>query len=325
MSMEHFKPQKSTLLILGNEPLNQSSLDKLSEIFNLYKSSESLDKEKVEVIWSDLSVKIDSNLLSSFPNLRLIIQLTTALTNFSQEVLENSSYEIIHLATHKKFLQSITSTAEHAWALMMFANNKLREANNSVLQGAWDRRIISKYQLLNKNVGIIGFGRLGRLIAQYAFAFGMNVFAYDKSVVPRIDSVEFVANIYELLTKSDFVFLTASVESRDNPILGKTELIKMKSDSILINVSRGCLVDQFALVDLLQKRKNFYYATDVLQSEDLKNTVILRNNEIQLIHLDNVYCTPHIGGYSIDARLDCEQHIIDFILKGRCDCESKFN
>lgn len=240
-------------------------------------------------------------------------------------MLESQHLRIIHLAQHKEFLKNITTTAEHAWALMLFANNKLRKANNEVLQGSWNRTSISKFQLLNKNLGIIGFGRLGNLVAKYALSFGMNVFAYDNAVVPRMDSVDFVESIDELLKNSDFVFLTASVENNIEPILGRDELMKMKSNSILVNVSRGILVDQFALLDLLRERQGFSYATDVLQSEDLVNPALLIENEKELINLKNVYCTPHIGGYSIDARLSCEQHIIDFILEGECGCGSKFD
>jgi phosphoglycerate dehydrogenase-like enzyme len=310
--------------ILSREPVSELTLFQMRKQFKILDEDpvHFADKSLATWLWIDISVRVDLKLLNEYPQVQNIIYPATGETNISTKVLQSKIIKIYNLRPHKKFLLGIPSTAEHAWALLLVANNRIIAAHHHVESGSWDRTVFPRNQLFGKNLGIIGFGRLGNLVSTFATAFGMQVGAFDidsgrqfSNGIRRYDSLN------TLLGVSDYVILTASVNNKNAPILNHDEIQHFKNGSILVNVSRGCLVNQGAVLDSLNKGALSYYASDVRASEDFDSLIKAElSTELELISHSNTLFTPHIGGYSLDARYECELHLLNYVRIGKCQC-----
>lgn len=311
---------------MGNEPISSLALKQLSEFLHYHKIDvDSKDpNSQTSILWVDLSVSVSKTLLDCFPGLKTIVTCTTGLTHIDLMEADLRKIQIISLKGHNEFLDTITASSEHAWTLLMSANCNLVNAHKSVQRGEWSRTEIVKHQLQGKNLGIIGLGRIGQNLNNYAHAFGMNVYAFDtKQSLPLLSDLIFVKSLDNLLELSDFIVLSASVQDSYTKVIGREQLRKVRNNAVLVNISRGCLVDEIAIAEALVTNKLAFYATDVLSFEDFSYA---RSYDLSsrnpFLGIANSIVTPHIGGYSVDARINCELHLIRLLKEGSCGCES---
>ena len=191
--------------------------------------------------------------------------------------------------TNGKILQG-PEVADHAMALLLTLTRNIQ----LVLRKADDVRNPRPLELMNKTAVVVGAGGIGMLIAERAFSFGMAVNVINVENVPYIRSIEklYAPNQFcDILPEADVLFIAAPLTSMTKEILGDSELSIMKENSIIINVSRGGLVDTEALTKHLSKGKFHSVGLDVTNPEPLPGNH-------KLLNFSNVVVTPHLAGMS---------------------------
>lgn len=201
------------------------------------------------------------------------------------------------------------ATAELAIGLMLAASRHIPQAHASLKEGEWRRNDFLGTQLSGKVLGIIGFGRVGRLVAERAHAFGMEVLAYDQ-YIPEETAREtgvLLVELDELLAQSDYITLHAALTPESVAVINRETIAHMKDGAILINAARGRLVDESALADALQSGKVRAAALDVYSSEPPPA-------DHPLIGLPNVIHLPHIGANTVEAEHAVGKQIVDQVV-----------
>ncbi|MCW5737323.1 MAG: D-2-hydroxyacid dehydrogenase family protein [Enhydrobacter sp.] len=181
-------------------------------------------------------------------------------------------------------------TAELGWALLMMCARDLAKAERLARAGKWHDGIEQMVVLEGKRLGILGLGKLGSRAARYGKAFGMDVVAWSQNLTP--DKAEAGGARYvskdELLATSDFVSIHLALSDRTRGLIGAADLAKMKKTAILVNTSRGPIVDEDALIAALKNRTILHAGLDVYDREPLPA-------DHPLTKLDNVTLLPHLG------------------------------
>lgn len=185
---------------------------------------------------------------------------------------------------------SNASTAELCWALLMSCARDLAKAERLMRTGGWHDGIRQMVVLEGKRLGVLGLGRLGSRVAGYARAFGMDVVAWSQNLTAE-KAAEGGARLVskdELLATSDFVTIHLVLSDRSRGLIGAPELAKMKKTAILVNTSRGPIVDEAALIAALRDGTIAHAGLDVYDKEPLPKGHPLTT-------LDNVTLVPHLG------------------------------
>lgn len=190
------------------------------------------------------------------------------------------------------------SVAEHTIMLILAVLRRLIPSITAINKGEFafdlDRRLY--HQLHEKTVGIVGLGNIGRRVAEIVHAFGGRSLFFDEvSISPEVAKACHVrpVELEELLRDSDIVTLHVPLLESTRGLIGWDQLCMMKPSSVLINTSRGPVIDEAALIKALEEKKIAGAGLDVFAEEPPK----LDN---PLLHMDNVVTTPHIGGFSIE-------------------------
>jgi len=208
------------------------------------------------------------------------------------------------------------AVAEHAFALLLSITRRLALGREILCNGTWrDGLAYEVAGLHGKTLGIFGFGRIGRRIGRIGLGFGMNVVATTKDPdgeQERKHQVTLV-DFDQLLARSDYLVLAAPVTPETLGIFGKQQFERMKPSAILINVSRGALVDEAALIEALRDHKIAGVGVDVFPVEP-------PSMDHPLLHLENVTATPHVAwgtGEAVQALLDGAIANVEAFLEGR--------
>ncbi len=265
---------------------------------------------EVEILVVRLAQKIDSDILIKFPNLKKVVSATTGLDHIDIKALNDKGIRLISLRGHNDFLKTIPSTAEHTWALIMALIRNIPNANDHVKKGGWNRDLFRGIQLKNKTIGIVGFGRTGQKVAEYARAFNMKVKYYDPYVKVQQDIK--INSLKHLFEQSDIITFHVHLNEETHHLLNNKNIQNLKINSYLINTSRGSIWDESAVLKTLIKKKILGIAIDVLGTElDRINTSPLWQAQQKGY---NVIITPHIGGATWDAMWACEEYIANSFL-----------
>lgn len=257
-------------------------------------------------------VYISDALMQEATQLDAICTASTGTTHIDTEAAANRGIEIISLKDETEILHEIPSTAEHAFGLMMCGVRKIPQAWDSVRGGNWDYEQFIGRQLDALTVGIIGYGRLGTMFADFCRPVAGEILAHDPYVEITDTSVEQV-DLEELLSTSDVISLHVHVTDETREMLDAKSFDKMKSDVVLVNTSRGELVDETALISFLEENPDAYYATDVI-TDEVKDK---HENEFKQWATadgqDQTVITPHIGGITREAKEIAWHHTADLL------------
>jgi D-3-phosphoglycerate dehydrogenase len=201
--------------------------------------------------------------------------------------------------------------ADHALALLLAATRRVVEHDASVRRGEWDRGgSLTPWDLHAKRVGVVGYGRIGRNVVRRLHGFGTEIKVFDP--VASLDSQLACATLDELLGWADVVMLHAPLTAATQSLIGAEQLAAMKSGAVLVNTSRGGLIDEAALLDALTSGRLRAAALDVFMDEPPSSQTLRQ--------LPNVVLSPHIGGLSREAiqamATQCVQQVLD-VLDGR--------
>jgi D-3-phosphoglycerate dehydrogenase len=191
---------------------------------------------------------------------------------------------------------NILTTAEHTMAMLLAQARNIPQAHAALVAGRWERSKWEGVELADKTLGIIGLGRIGKLVAQRALAFGMHVVAHDPFVAPdrarqiNVDLLE----LDELVAVADFLTLHVVKTPETLGMIGTDLLAKAKPNLRIVNVSRGGVIDEAALAEAIREGRIAGAALDVFASEP--------TTESPLFALPQVVVTPHLGASTAEAQ-----------------------
>jgi phosphoglycerate dehydrogenase-like enzyme len=227
-------------------------------------------------------------LLERLPKLRLLV--TTGMRNASIDVAAARDLGIVVSGTSG----SAASTPELAWGLVLAVARGIPQEHESVRSGAWQVGLGT--ELEGKTLGVLGLGRIGSRVARYGLAFGMEVIAWSQNLTrERAESVGArLVERDELFAHADVLTVHLVLSERTRGLVGGRELALMKDGAFLVNTSRGPIVDERALVDVLERRAIAGAALDVFDEEPLQAEHPFRR-------LDNVVVTPHVGYVTLES------------------------
>lgn len=261
------------------------------------------------VLITRLGHRIDEAVLCAGKRLQVVVTPTTGLDHIDLGCLQKSGIHLIALKGETEFLKTVTATAEHTWGLLLSLIRKIPDSVVDVRNGNWRRDRYRGRELSNKCLGIIGYGRLGKIVAQYGLAFNMQVLVYDPFVGPvnqRIESTDLDA----LLRRADIVTLHIPLDEKNKSSYDADIFNCMKNGSYFINTSRGALIDENALLEALQSGKLAGAALDVIcnekQGQGLESPLIDYANKN-----GNLIITPHVGGATLDSMWKTEVFVAE--------------
>lgn len=245
--------------------------------------------------------QIDREVFEAGKNLKAIVSATTGLDHIDLETAKNLNIPVLSLKGEQTFLSTITATAEHTWGLLLALMRRIPEAIDSVQAGLWNRDALKGHDLEGKRLGIVGFGRLGKQVSIYGSAFRMRVAAYDPFLDTWPTTVLRKPSLPELLADSDVLTIHVNLHPGALKLIGRSELAALPRGSVLVNTSRGQLLDEAALLDALVFGQLGGAAIDVLADERQHDT--RQNNPLLAYakHHRNLLITPHIGGATHEA------------------------
>jgi len=245
-----------------------------------------------------LTEKINSELLSAAPKLRIVANVAVGYDNI--DVAECTKRGVVAANTPGVLDET---TADFAWTLMMAVGRRLVEGDTLARSGnwkGWDLDQLVGTDVWGKTLGIVGFGRIGRAMARRALGFHMKVIYADAVRAPEALEKELKAEHRELnslLAEADFVSVHVPLLPETRGLFDAVRFLKMKPTAYLINTSRGAVVDEAALVQALENGKIAGAALDVFENEPLIHPGLKR---------PNVVLAPHIASASIETRTKTE-------------------
>lgn len=206
------------------------------------------------------------------------------------------------------------TAAEHTIAMIMALSRNIPQATSSLKLGNWEKKEFEGWEIFNKTLGIIGVGRIGRLVAERAKSLQMKVTAYDPYIKPKtIEKLDIEpVSFDELLQNSDYITVHTPLTSETNHMINKKTISKMKRGAMLINCARGNIVNEDDLYDALKSGHLAGAALDVFSKEP--------PGKIKLMSLSNFICTPHLGASTKEAQdkvaKDIAEQVVDYLMYG---------
>lgn len=237
-----------------------------------------------------------------------------------------TGYNVVDIQAAKELGITVTnvpdyataSVAQHVFALLLEVATHVGHHNDAVHQGKWSASPDFTFwdyplmELSGKAFGVLGYGRIGKATAKIAQAFGMHVIAYDRGRLGNDGDVRKV-DLEELFASSDILSLHVPLSADTNGIINKDSINKMKDGVILINTSRGPLIDEQALADALKSKKVGAAALDVVSKEPISADHVLLGQE-------NCILTPHIAWAPLESRrrlMACVEENLTSYLNGK--------
>lgn len=238
-------------------------------------------------------------MLGPQPRCRVLVAGVTGLDHIDLEACAERAVRVLSLKGETEFLKDVRATAELTVGLLLALVRHIPAAVSHVRSGGWDRGLFRGRELFEKTAGIVGMGRLGSQVAHILAAFGMRVLGCD----PRPDFPEGLAErcprLEDLLAQSDVVSLHVPYGPATHHLIGRAELQAMKKTALLVNTSRGGVVDETAILEALGSGAMAGAALDVLEGEpaiDGTHPVIRA-----LPAHDNLLVVPHLGGNTTES------------------------
>lgn len=256
---------------------------------------------EADVLWVRLRNRIDTEVLTAARRLKVIVTATTGLNHIDLEEARRRGIRVLSLQGETAFLRDIRATAEHTLALMLALLRHVPGATAHVREGGWNRDVFKGRELHGMTVGIVGYGRLGRILARYLKALGTRVLAADphtdsKTVEPGVTLVA----LPQLLQGADLVTLHVNLSDETQGLFGREQFALMKQGAWFINTARGELVDETALLDALHSGHLAGAALDVLCHEHCEGMPAHPLVACARAH-DHLLITPHIGGCTFES------------------------
>ncbi|MHB1346171.1 MAG: phosphoglycerate dehydrogenase [Candidatus Humimicrobiaceae bacterium] len=251
------------------------------------------------------SVKITKEVIDNAEGLKVIGKPGSTFDNIDLKSATRKGIVVVNAPMSK-----LVSAAEYTIALMMTLAKKIHLANTDTKSGKWDRNKFKGIELEGKTLGIIGFGKIGNLVAKKAVCLGLNIIAFDPYVsedkywqmgAKKADAIE---DVYK---NSDIISIHLPKTRETSGLFNKEEFYKMKKGVILINVSKGGIIVEKDLYEAVESGQISGAGIDVFENEPCKESVLFKS--------DNIICTPHLGSSTTEAQEKADTVIAQQVLK----------
>jgi D-3-phosphoglycerate dehydrogenase len=238
------------------------------------------------------ATRVDAELIASAPALRVVGRAGTGTDNIDLEAATRAGILVVNAPN-----ANALSAAEHTMALLLALARRVPEGDRSVRSGGWERSRLGGVELAGKTLGIVGLGRIGRLVGERARAFGMNLVVYDPFVSGDAAGgleAERASHLEDLMARSDFVTLHVPLTTDTRRLIGAEALQHARPGLRLVNTARGGVVDEEALAAALRAGRVAGAALDVFAAEPPVGSPLLA--------LPQVVVTPHLGASTAEAQ-----------------------
>lgn len=287
------------------------SLKPISDVIETTFYNNTTEENKIEhigdaeVVFSN-KVIFDEDTFNKCPNLKYIGVCATGYNVIDVEAARKRGITVTNVPAY-----STDAVAQLTWGFIIESVNHIALHNESVHRGDWCKSEIFCYwldkvtELNGKTLGVIGYGNIGRKVSEIALAFGMKVLvntAHPEKYA-KVKNLEFVS-LDDLFGEVDIITLHCPLNDRTEKLISKESISKMKDGVVIINVSRGGLVNEKDLADALSSGKVSAAAADVVSVEPIKEAN-------PLLSAPNMIITPHIGWASVEARERLIQTVAD--------------
>jgi len=270
---------------------------------NIYSAAELADRLKdKDGLFATMSERVTPELLAACPRLKAICNMAVGYNNIDVDAATRAGV----IVTNTPDVLNET-TADFGWALLMAAARRITEAEHWLRAGQWRKWTYDCFvgaDLHGSTLGIMGMGRIGQAIARRSTGFGMQVIYHNRSrLAPELEAQANNARYVgreELLRTADHVLLVMPYSPALHHTIGAAEIALMKPSAVLVNIARGGIVDDAALIRALRERRIAAAGLDVYENEPAFNP--------DFLSLSNVVLTPHIASASVKTRLamaDC--------------------
>ena len=252
--------------------------------------------------------KLRAETLDGQDRLKVIVRAGVGTDNIDKDAATEAGILVMNTPTG-----NTTSTAEHAFAMLMALSRNIGPASASMKEGRWDKKLFQGSQLSGKTLAVIGLGRIGITVAQRALAFEMRVIGYDpffSADKAREMGLEYVENVDDLIPKCDYLTVHTPLIESTRGIINAERLAKMKPGARIINCARGGIVDETDLADAIDSGHIAGAALDVFTSEPPEDR--------RLVDMPQVLTTPHLGASTDEAQelvaVEAADIITDFLI-----------
>ena len=291
------------------DTLSSKVLEELQSIGNCIDISSSLSKEQAldteiaeaEILVVRSSTKLTKEIIEKGNNLKIIARCGVGIDNIDVEYAKSKNIKITNSPS-----ANLLSVVELTVALIINAARKINLSDNHLKDGKWNRKEFIGMELSGKQLGIVGYGKVGRLVSDRMKSFGMSIAFYD----PYIDDWDGPENnleLDELLTSSDVISIHVIKTEETENLISREKLALLKKSAILVNTSRGGVVDEDYLIEMLRSKQLFGAGLDVYSEEPPKNI----DNFVNI----NLITTPHIGASTNEAQLKAGLETVENIKK----------
>ncbi len=295
------------ILICDN--LNQQVYKELETIGDCVDISKSNSKDKdlanhikdCEIVVIRSATKLTKEVLDNAEQLKIIARCGVGIDNVDIDFAKSKNIFVTNSPS-----ANLISVVELTVALIISVSRKLSLADSHLKKGEWNRSQFLGYELYGKTLGIVGFGKAGRLVAERMKSFGMSIVFYDPYVTDWNGSEESI-KLDDLLRTADVVSIHVIKTKDTENLISKDMLDLLKPSSIIVNTSRGGVLDEDYLFELLESEKVFGAGLDVYSNEPPKN--VDRYNGLNLV------TTPHMGASTNEAQLKAGLETIENIKK----------
>jgi len=297
--------------ILITEFINQNSLENLNKKFDVNYDEKLCEDEKeiIKIIrdYDGLIVRnktqVNLNILKNALKLKFIGRLGVGLDNIDTEYCKNKN---IHVQPATGM--NADSVAEYVVSSSMSLIKKIPMFHNGTIKGEWPRTTIKSIEINQKNLGIIGFGIIGKKVAEYSSKNGLKILAYDP-YIKKINDKELdakLSSLKEIYEKSDIISIHLPLTDETKNMINKSSFSQMKNKPIIINTSRGSVINESDLIEAYNKNNISGFALDVFEKEPIESEFY---NKIKPGM--NCILTPHISGVTTESNI----RVSDFIVK----------
>ena len=271
---------------------------------------------EADAYMASASVRVDHEFLEHAPRLKVIGSPSTGTDHMDLAAIRARGITLFDIARERDLLDGFTATSELAFGLLLALIRKLPAALADARDGVWARERYTGFQLHGKTLGVLGLGRLGTISARIGLGFAMRVIAYDigEVAVTGVERVDFET----LLRESDVLTIHTHLSPETERLIGGAAFARMKPGAILINTSRGRIVDEAALLEALRTGRLGGAGLDVIDGEWLSEADLRAHPLVAYARAhDNLLISPHIGGATVEsihgARVFMAQKLAEFI------------
>jgi len=304
------------MLIHINDPLDKQATQTLSKLLPghtiISQHLETADliakMPEIDVLVIRSATKATKEIIDAGTNLKLIARAGMGLDNVDQNAAKARNIKVINTPGANSL-----SVAELVAGMILSIDRFLVRSTTGMIEGKWEKKSLEGFELSGKTFGIVGFGNIGKLLSKILSGFNLKVMVYDVFEIAQETLKEYnvkQVSLEEIYSNCDIISFHVPKTEKTTHMVSDKEFEMMKKGVIIINASRGGIIDEHALLRALESEKVFGAGLDVYEEEPPKSEVYQK-----LFKMPNVVLTPHIGAATVEAQWRVGMDIVDRIVK----------